>query len=549
MTKMGNSYFENNDDDNDSESDIELLEYTDETNKYVRPTGKIKNQYIFEDTAKVFGTITDNEIVVDFNEEMKIRSNRGAVIETPLIKDIDHAHKYKISIPVNSKLVDNEQDVFSYFLMRPLAQLFGKSDVRNLAILLADNSRLNQAEQAATEIWKTTEAHRIESFYNKLRLGTYADIQRLNKKSFDNRKIDNIIDAVKAVHAKREELIPKKYADLVQPVKTLLQRVERSDPAATNIITKRIFDIVEQELTKEQQKLDEARKKREQREKEHREKYSQETPSEQQLPTEEELQAEAEAEQEDQNGEPTQAEAQAEQEQAQEDQNNLNQLLNQNQSLQDRINERLRKAAIKSIKKDVKDQNFNRIDIDTETIRSSQQFADSTSDQRLDKLLDKSKEKGENMIDQLNEKLTKVDQQDKKPEKAYTNFATIDKELEATKEDEIAVSRPQKNYDVVLSRQLRHMFENMRTKFRNIRSDSSGAMNIKRTIQYIAGDREAKIYDRNIRQTGINIRFLVDCSGSMEAPVNDRYDTGDYYNRKSKDGGIKGTFDHNARSN
>ena len=80
--------------------------------------------------------------------------------------------------------------------------------------LLADNTRLNQAVEATEAIWNTVEAHRVESFYNKIRLGTYSDIQRLNKKSFDGRKIDNIIDAVKAIHAKREELISKEICGL-----------------------------------------------------------------------------------------------------------------------------------------------------------------------------------------------------------------------------------------------------------------------------------------------------------------------------------------------
>ena len=522
---MENSDLENNEDiyDEDSDSEVPLLEYIEETNKFVAPSGKVKNQYLFEDTAKVFGAITKNEIELSFDDKMKIRTRKGEVIETALIKDIDRDGKYKITIPVNSALADNEQDILSYFLMKPLAQVFAKTDARNLAILLADNRRLKQSEEAVTEIWKTVEAHRIESFYNKLRLGTYADIQRLNKKSFDNRKIDNIIDAVKAIHAKREELIPPKYADLIEPVKTLLSRVERSDPTATNIITKKIFDIIEQELTKEQQRQDEAQSKKEEKAKQKRQKEAQEAPTEQQLPTDQELEAEvqAEAQQSQGNSQPSQDE----------NQNNLDNFLNQSETLEDKINEQLKKAAIKSSRKDVKDQNFTKIDIDTETMESGNSLSDTTTDEKIEEMLDQSKQKGEDMIDKLSEKLTKVEQ---KTDTGKINTDLYEIDIDLTTEDHLGSTRAEKTYDVTLSRQLRHMFQNMRTKFRNIRSDSSGTMNIKRTIQYMAGDREAKIYDRNIRQTGINIRFVVDCSTSMGSEVNDKYDPTTYYHRKSK---------------
>ena len=298
---------------------------------------------------------------------------------------------------------------------------------------------------------------------------------------------------------------------MIEPVQTLLKRVEGSDPTATNIITKRIFDIVEQELKKEQERQQQAQSRKEQREKEQQE---QEAPSEQQLPTPEELQAEAEAQQRIPQMLPS----------------TLNAFQSEQQKLQEERDEKLKKAAKKSSRKDAKNQNYSRIDIETEKIDTD----DEPSDPNLtsDQLLDKSKEKGEKMIDKLNEKLTQVDQKEGDSQEVSTDFVSLDQEL--SHDDQIGHSRTEKGYDVVLSRQLKHMFQNLQTKFRSIRSDSSGTMNIKRTIQYLAGDRDAKIYDRNIKQVGINIRFLVDCSSSMGSRINDDDPTTSYYDTKSK---------------
>ena len=127
---------ERNNDNSDSESDIELLEYVDQTNKHVRATGKVKNQYIFEDTAKLFAAITDKKIAVDFNQLMTITAGRNGIRELPLIRNDDYG-EFKITIPVNHALADNEQDIYSYFLMRPLAQVFCKTDARNFQISIS----------------------------------------------------------------------------------------------------------------------------------------------------------------------------------------------------------------------------------------------------------------------------------------------------------------------------------------------------------------------------------------------------------------------------